>query len=219
MAEVNLLDSLPRNKREGRGRPVTQEDREIACRFGKEYFDGPRAQGYGGYVYDGRWKSVARRLKEYYQLSESASIVDIGCAKGFLLKDLKDVIPNGRLAGMDVSKYAIRNSMESIRPRLCVGNAKNLPWRSQSFDLVLSLNTIHNLDRPECRQALQEIQRVSRKFSYIVVDAYYNEGQRLKLLDWILTAKTFMHVEEWKQLFREVGYTGDYYWFILDSPE
>ena len=31
---------------------------------------------------------------------------------------------------------------------------------------------------------------------------------------WNLTAKTVMHVDEWKSFFAEVGYTGDYYWFI-----
>jgi ubiquinone/menaquinone biosynthesis C-methylase UbiE len=107
--------------------------------------------------------------------------------------------------------------VKSVRPMLCVGNARDLPWPDQSFDLVLAINTLHNLDIAECRKALREIQRVSRKAAYVVVDAYRNEGERERLLDWILTAKTFMHVEEWQRFFREAGYTGDYYWFTLDS--
>ena len=216
MTEINLLDSLPKTERKGRGRPVTPEDREIACRFGKEYFDGPRAQGYGGYVYDGRWRSVARRLKEYYHLGESCSIADIGCAKGFLLYDLKELMPKARVAGIDISEYACQNSMGSVRPVICAGNAKDLPWPDQSFDLVLSINTLHNLELSECRQALSEIQRVSREYAYVVVDAYRDEGQRQQLMDWILTAKTFMHVEEWKRLFQEARYMGDYYWFLME---
>ena len=31
---------------------------------------------------------------------------------------------------------------------------------------------------------------------------------------WNLTALTYMHVEDWKRLFNDVGYTGEYYWFI-----
>ena len=195
---------------------ATQADRELACRFGREYFDGPRTQGYGGYVYDGRWRPVARCLAEHYQLDESASILDVGCAKGFLLHDFMELLPKATLAGLDISEYAVLNAMERVRPLLRVGNAKELPWPDHSFDLVLAINTIHNLDLSECKQALREIQRVSRKYAYVVVDAYRTEGQRQRLLDWILTAKTFLHVEEWKKLFQEVGYSGDYYWFILE---
>lgn len=216
MGEVNLLDSLPQTKRTGRGRAVTQADREIACRFGQEYFDGPRAQGYGGYVYDGRWKAVARRLKEYYRLSDAASILDIGCAKGFLLHDLQELMPGARVAGIDISAYAHQHAMASVRAVRHLGNAKALPFLDKSFDLVLSINTLHNLDLAECRQALQEIWRVSRHYAYIVVDAYHTEEQKLRFLDWVLTAKTFMHVDEWKQFFQDAGYTGDYYWTILE---
>jgi len=210
------LDSLPQTQRQPRKGVASQADRDIACRFGKEYFDGPRTQGYGGYVYDGRWRSVARRLKEHYGLREAASILDVGCAKGFLLHDLKELLPGATIAGVDISEYAILNAMENIRSFLQIGNAKELPWPDHSFDLVLALNTIHNLELPECKQALREIQRVSRQHAYVVVDAYRTEKQRQQLLDWILTAKTFMHVDEWKQTFREASYTGDYYWFILD---
>lgn len=216
VAELNLLDSLPQTKRQPRQGVATQEDRDLASRFGQEYFDGPRTQGYGGYIYDGRWKPVARRFKEHYGLGESASILDIGCAKGFLLHDLKELLPRATVAGLDISEYAIHNAMESVRSFLRIGNAKELPWPDRSFDLVLAINTIHNLELPECRQALREIQRVSRKQAYVVVDAYRTEEQRQRLLDWILTAKTFMRVDEWERVFREVGYTGDYYWFILE---
>ena len=216
MSELNLLDSLPQTKRQSRAGVATQADREVACRFGREYFDGTRAQGYGGYVYDGRWKPVARRLKEHYGLADSAGILDIGCAKGFLLHDLRELMPHATLAGLDISEYALANAMESVRPVIRIGNAKELPWPDRSFDLVLAINTIHNLELPECMQALREIQRVTHKHAYVVVDAYRTAEQRQRLLDWILTAKTFMHVDEWKQVFKETGYTGDYHWFILE---
>ena len=217
MAEIDLLDTLPKIVRKGQREAVTSEDREIASRFGEEYFDGPRKQGYGGYVYDGRWKPVAQRLKEYYHLNPSSSVADIGCAKGFLLNDLKDLLPGLKFTGLDISEYAYRNSLHSVRPMLCIGNARDLPWPDRSFDLVLAINTLHNLELSECRHALQEIQRVSRGGAFVVVDAYRDKNERERLLDWILTAKTFLHVEDWKKLFREAGYTGDYHWFILDS--
>ena len=54
----------------------------LAKQFGKEFFDGDRKCGYGGYKYDGRWKSVVKRMKDRYNLSDNAAILDIGCAKG-----------------------------------------------------------------------------------------------------------------------------------------
>jgi ubiquinone/menaquinone biosynthesis C-methylase UbiE len=217
MAEINLLDSIPKIQRKGLRDAVTPEDRAIACRFGREYFDGPRKQGYGGYIYDGRWKPVAKRLRDYYHLDASSSLADVGCAKGFLLADLIDLLPGLQIAGLDISEYAYRNSLETVRPRIVIGNARDLPWRDGSFDVVLAINTLHNLEMAECRNALSEIQRVARRGAYVVVDAYRNEGEKERLVDWILTAKTFLHVDEWKKLFREAGYTGDYYWFILEA--
>ncbi|MBI1910262.1 MAG: class I SAM-dependent methyltransferase [Deltaproteobacteria bacterium] len=216
MGEINLLDSLPKTNRSSRGRVVTPADRKLACQFGKEYFDGPRTQGYGGYIYDGRWKPVAKRLKAYYHLPDSARVLDVGCAKGFLLHDLKELMPHLEIAGVDISQYAIQNSVENVRPFLSVGNANKIPWPDRYFDLVLSINTIHNLDLNNCKMAIREIQRVSKKYTYIVVDAYRDELEKQRLLDWILTAKTFMHVDKWENLFQETGYKGDYYWFLME---
>jgi hypothetical protein len=81
---------------------------------------------------------------------------------------------------------------------------------------VLSLNTIHNLPLDQCKQALREIQRVSRAHAFIVVDAWRTEEEHQRLQQWVLTAQTYMHVDDWGKLFREVGYTGDYFWFIVE---
>jgi ubiquinone/menaquinone biosynthesis C-methylase UbiE len=102
-----------------------------------------------------------------------------------------------------------------MRPFLQVGNARELPYESRSFDFVTGINVLHNLPLEECKQALREIQRVSRRWAFIMVDAYRTPEEKQRLEAWVLTCKTYMHVDEWKRLFDEVGYTGDYYWFIL----
>lgn len=218
MGELNLLSSYPRSKRpiEERARLMTAGIREVARLFGREYFDGDRLQGYGGYRYDNRWKPIAKQIADYYQLREGASVLDVGCAKGYLLHDFKDYLPHLTIAGIDISEYAIENAMETVKPFLRVGNAKELPYEDDSFDLVISINTIHNLPLEECKQALREIQRVTRKDAFITVDAWRTEEERKRLIKWNLTALTFMHVEDWKRLFEETGYTGDYYWFIAE---
>jgi ubiquinone/menaquinone biosynthesis C-methylase UbiE len=160
------------------------------------------------------WQPVIPTFQEYWNLDSNSSLLDVGCAKGFMLYDLSLLIPGITLAGIDVSQYAIENSVNEVRPLLSVANACNLPFDDNSFDVVISINTVHNLEREECAKALQEIERVSKGNSFITVDAYRNEEERKRMFDWNLTAKTIMSVDDWVIFFNEIGYTGDYYWFI-----
>ena len=216
--EINLLDTHPRVIRDYDKRLMekTPEVVIIAKQFGKEFFDGERRYGYGGYKYDGRWKSVAERMRVYHKLAPNASILDIGCAKGFLLHDFKELMPGCTVAGIDVSEYAISNAIASVKPFLKIASAEKLPFADKSFDLVISVTSIHNLPLERLKAALREIQRVCRGNSYITIDAWRNEKEKENLFKWVLTAETMMHVDEWKKLFDEVGYTGDYWWFIAD---
>lgn len=217
--EVNLLDLYPRSQRpiDERASLVTEEHRRIARQFGRAYFDGDRLTGYGGYSYHPRfWQATVRRFCDYYRLADDANVLDVGCAKGFMLHDFKEVMPRLTIAGVDISAYAIEQAIATVKPFLRIGDARELPFADRSFDLVISINTIHNLPPEDCKRALREIQRVSRKHAFITVDAWRTEDERQRLLKWNLTALTSMHVDDWKRLFGEVGYTGDYYWFIAE---
>ncbi len=218
MVEINLLDLYPKTFRDydKRAQEKTPEIIRVAKQFGRDFFDGDRKCGYGGYKYDGRWKSVVRRMKDYYKLADNAAILDIGCGKGFMLHDFKETMPDCAIAGIDISEYAIDNAMPSVKPFVKVGNAEVLPYPNKSCDLVISINSIHNLPLERLKTALKEVERVSRGHSYITVDAWRNEMERENLNKWVLTAETMMHVDDWKKLFKEVGYTGDYWWFIAD---
>jgi SAM-dependent methyltransferase len=219
MAEINLLDRYPRSKRQidERGASISEADRAVARRFGREFFDGDRLHGYGGYSYHPRfWQETVQRFRDYYQLEDGASVLDVGCAKGFMLYDFRQLLPRLRIAGIDVSMYALQNAKEELKGALAAATAEALPFPDDSFDLVISINSIHNLAPGDCRKALQEIQRVSRKHAFITVDAWRNDDERERMLKWNLTALTYMHVDDWKALFREVGYTGDYHWFIAE---
>jgi SAM-dependent methyltransferase len=219
MAEVNLMDRYPRSKRpiEERGQLVTDEDRAISRQFGFDYFDGDRRHGYGGYAYHPRfWQDTVKRFRDHYQLAPDARLLDVGCAKGFMLHDFAELMPGLRVAGVDISEYALANAMPDVKPRLARANAKDLPFADGSFDLVVSINTAHNLPLEECKQALREVQRVSRGRAFVVLDAWRDEAERQRLFKWVVTCRTAMHVDDWKALFAEVGYTGDYYWFIAE---
>ena len=147
-------------------------------------------------------------------MNKNSKILDVGCAKGFMLNDFKKAIPGITVAGVDISRYAISNSHSKIKKYLRVANAKKLPFLDNSFDAVISINTIHNLNRKECAQAIKEISRVSKKHSFITVDAYITKKEKKKMYDWNLTAKTIMSVKNWKKFFKLQKYSGEYFWFI-----
>jgi SAM-dependent methyltransferase len=220
MKEVNLLRTYPRAKRNVQARTDNKEEnRRIALQFGKEYFDGTREQGYGGYRYDGRWIPVARDIVEHFGLRAGDRVLDVGCGKGFLVKDLMKVCPGIEAYGLDISGYAVMNGEREVVGRLHQGNATRLPFPEQSFQAVVAINTIHNLDRADCIRALAEIERVAPGRGYVQVDAFRNEAERRLFEDWMLTAKTYGRPEDWKQIFREAGYRGDYFWTILEVEQ
>ncbi len=215
--EIDLLAKYPKVTRNLTARldAKTEEARAIGRQFAYDYFDGDRKHGYGGFTYQERfWKPVIPDLISHFKLSNESRVLDVGCAKGFFLHDLQLALPGVEVRGIDISEYAIENSIESVRSNVSVGDARDLKFEDDSFDLVISINTVHNLDRQDCAKALTEIQRVSGGKSFITVDAYRNELERERMEAWNLTALTMMSVSEWKEFFKEVGYDGDYYWFI-----
>lgn len=218
MKEVNLLRALPQVKRNIQARLEAKDPEvvKIAKQFGEMYFDGPRSYGYGGYYYDGRWLPVAKDIIEHFDLKAGHRVLDIGCAKGFLVKDLMTVCPGLEVFGIDISEYALKNCESEVIGRLHRGSADELPFPDKSFNAVISLNTLHNFKRDGVATALREIQRVSQGKSFIQVDSYRTPEQKSLFEDWVLTAEYHDYPDGWITLFQEVGYMGDYFWTILE---
>jgi SAM-dependent methyltransferase len=216
--EVNLLAGRPRGA--PRIRPdITEADRDIAKQFGRDYFDGDRQHGYGGYSYRPEyWVPVVQAMVERYGIAAGTKLLDIGSGKGFLLHALVEAVPGVEVLGLDISEYGVNESMPDVRSRIIRWTAEDLPFRDGFFDVVVSINTIHNLKLPACEQAVREIQRVKRPggHSYIQVDSWFNEDQRLAFERWQLTALTYFDPDGWKDLFARCGYTGDCYWTITE---
>lgn len=218
MAEIDLLAKLPRSKRDIKKRTEAQtpENIAIARQYGEAYFDGPREVGYGGYRYDGRWIPVARDIVARFGLKPGDRVLDIGCAKGFVVKDLMQVCPGLEAFGIDVSHYALMHCEPEVIGRLHLGSAETLPFPDKSFAAVLSINTLHNLDRAGCIRALREIERLAPGRAFVQVDSYRTPAQREIFLSWVLTAKFHDYPEGWRAVFAEAGYTGDWYWTIVE---
>jgi SAM-dependent methyltransferase len=183
---------------------------EIAGRFGEEYWDGDRRYGYGGYRYDGRWRPLAEKLAQRYCLQAGQRVLDVGCGKGFLLYELTQAVAGLKVAGIDISQYAIANAKAEVRWALNVAAADSLPFADDEFDLVISLGTLHNLGIAALWSALREIDRVSATGrGYIMVESFRNEREKANLLYWQLTCKSFYSVDDWIWVYTQAGYRGD----------
>ncbi len=189
---------------------------EVARRFDREFWDGKRNYGYGGYSYDGRWAVVAEKLIDRYKLSDGAKILDVGCGKGFLLYEFTRLLPGAMISGFDISSYALDNAKEEVKPNLFHHRAEEpLPFEDNEIDLTLSLTTLHNLPINNHAAALSEIERVSRK-KYITLDSYRNPAELYNLQCWALTCECFFTPDEWVWLFERFGYTGDYEFIFFE---
>ena len=217
MREINLLKSLPVSKRNVTARSTSKSKGKVkvARQYGRLYFDGPREYGYGGYNYDGRWKPVAKDIIDFFSLKPGDRVLDVGCAKGFLVKDLLALGIDAY--GIDISEYAITNSEPEVTGRLHVGNANNLPFPDNSFRAIISINTIHNLVKSECITALREIERLAPGRGFVQVDSYLTKEQEKIFKDWVLTAKFHGYPEDWLRIFVESGYSGYYFWTIINA--
>lgn len=220
MSEVNLLRKYPVSKRNisSRASAKTDDHIRISRQYGVDYFDGPREYGYGGYRYDGRWVVIAQDMIEHWGLKPGMRVLDVGCAKGFLVKDFMKACPGLECFGLDISEYAVKNCEPEVVGRLHIGNMVKLPFPDNSFDAVVCINTAHNLENGDCVNAIREIQRVTKNGNaYIQVDSYRTPEERDIFVDWVLTAYTHDYPDGWRSIFSEAGYTGDYYWTFINN--
>lgn len=182
----------------------------LAKSWGYDYWDGDRRINYGGYRYiAGRWTKVAQLLAEHYRLKPGSRILDVGCGKGFLLFELTQTVPGLDVRGLDISDYAIEHAKPEVKAKIDRGSAANLPYADKSFDLAISINTLHNLHNFELEKALRELERVA-KHKYLCVESYRTEEEKANLIYWQVTCEQFNTPAEWEWWFTLTGYTGDH---------
>ena len=183
----------------------------VAKKYNYDYWDGDRKYGYGGYRYINGYQSIlAKKLVKNYSLNENSKILEIGCGKGYLLYEIKKIVKNVKLYGLDISRYAINNAKNEIKKNIKIGDInKKMNFKNKFFDLVISINTLHNLKLSNLSKSLQEIERIG-KSKFICVESYRNEKEQFNLQCWALTAETLIDKNSWLWLFKTAGYTGDY---------
>lgn len=220
MGYIDFISELHKNTKRNYIERVIKYDKaqcaKVAKQYGYDYWDGDRKYGYGGYHYDGRWKIVAEKIVKYYNLKSGQSVLDVGCGKAYLLYEILQLVPGLIIKGIDISEYALANAKEEIKYCLQYGEAQNIPFEDNNFDLVLSLTTLHNLKVFDLKKAIQEIERVSKKHSYIMVESFRNDIEEVNMLYWQLTCSSYYSIEEWEWLYQEWGYTGDYSFIFFE---
>lgn len=220
MAYRDFISSLHKSTRRDYLERVVKHDKaecaQVAKRFDHDYWDGDRRYGFGGYKYDGRWRQVADELVAAYGIKPGMSVLDVGCGMGFLLYEITQVCPGVKISGIDISEYAIEHAKPEIRDFVQVANATSLPFADDSFDLVFSLNTLHNLYISDLAQAISEIERVGRGDKYLVVESYRNEQEKVNLMYWQLTCECFFAPAEWEWLLAKFGYRGDHSFIFFE---
>lgn len=220
MAYIDFVSELHKaTKRDYIGRVTSADKAEctiVAKQYGYDYWDGDRKYGYGGYQYDGRWRNVARKLADHYQLKSGQKVLDVGCGMAHLLYELTQAVSGLQVYGIDISQYALEHAKEEVRDRLQYGKAQNIPFNSNEFDLVISLATLHNLKVYDLKKAVQEINRVGKGNSYIMVESFRNDREEVNMLYWQLTCASYYSVDEWEWLYYQWGYTGDYSFIFFE---
>jgi len=212
-----LLDIItPMHRMTKRDYLARMVDDKVHCmlkakEYEADYWDGDRRYGYGGYRFmEGRWTPVAQKLVDIYGLKRDARILDVGCGKAYLLYELKKLLPDAEIVGFDISRHALAEAKEEVRPSLFRYRAQDrYPFGDKHFDLVISLTCLHNLRIFELETAVKEIERVG-KSKFIMVESYRNELEQFNLQCWALTCEAFYDTASWIWLYQHFGYTGDY---------
>ena len=188
----------------------------IAWELEKEYYDGDRNNGYGGFSYDGRWLKLLPDFIKRYKLNNNSKILDLGCKKGFIMKDLKILLPGAKVYGIEDHKYPIKNAEKEIKKNIIFSNYYEIPFKKDYFDLVIGFSSIYKYNFQDVVKTIREINRVSRK-SFFTVASYSNRKEKEIFDRWTLLGTTILSKKEWLELFRLLKYKGDYYFTTAKS--
>tara|TARA_B110001452_G_C15165873_1_gene405371 strand:- start:29 stop:691 length:663 start_codon:yes stop_codon:yes gene_type:complete len=186
-----------------------------AWELGKEYYDGNRLNGYGGFKYDGRWLKLLPKIIKKYKLNNKSRVLDLGCKKGFLLKDLNILLPGIKSYGIENHRYALKNAVK-CKSKLILSEYTKLPFKDKSLDFVIAFNSLYMQNLGDVIKSLKEIERVSKK-SYIILASGENDEERNKFYKWTLIGTSILLKREWKQLFKKIKFKGDYYFSSAKS--
>jgi len=182
--------------------------------FGYDYFDNPdNGVGYGGYSYDGRYADVAKRMVEHYRLKPGDRVLEIGCAKGYLLVEFHKL--GLEVAGLDASEYAVSNAHHNVHSHVHTGEAKSIPFPDDHFQLVIGKEVLPHVPRADLEQTVRECIRVSDGRLFFEIQCG-TTNKELEYMDaWDRTHQVCETPAWWEEMFMRVRYSGDVHYKVL----
>ena len=193
-------------------KPATIKKKISAWKKNKAFYDGSREDGYGGFKYDGRWLKILPKIIKRYKLNSSSRVLEIGCKKGFLVHDLKKLVPGISCTGIEDHLYPIKKCKKEVKKFIKYSNFTNLPFKKNSFDCIIAISSIYTYNFGDLLKIFNEIKRVSKNDKILITLASYENTRDLeKLLNWTTLSTVILKKKDWLKLFKEVGYKGDYF--------
>jgi len=193
-------------------KPMSINKKIIAWQKNKEFYDGSRQNGYGGFKYDGRWLKILPKIIKRYKLNSNSKVLEIGCKKGFLIYDLKKLIPGIKCVGIEDHKYPIKNCKKEVKKFIKLVNFTKLPFKNNSFDCVIAISSIYTYNFGDLLKIFSEINRVSKSNKNLITLASYKNMKDLEiLLNWTTLSTVILKKKDWIKLFKFMKYNGDYF--------
>ena len=197
--------------------PTSQHTADFLT-FGYDYFDNLHLGiGYGGYNYDGRYAGAAAEMCAYYKLHPGDKILEVGCAKGYVLVEFHKL--GMQVAGIDASTYAVNHAHPDISNFIQLGDICTLPFNDGTFDLVFGKDMLEHNPESEVREAILECMRVSKGPTFFEICVGRTSLELKYMKKWDATYKTVRPPKWWDSLFQELGFKGDVYYKVLIPEE
>ena len=218
MKKISLFENYSKNINQRllyRNARELISNKYIASLKGKDFYDGHRDQGMGGYKYDKRWSNVAFKLVEFFKLDNNSKILLVNAAKGYLLYELKKILPKAEIYGLEESKYAISKSKKEIKKYMMFHEGYKISFKNNYFDFIFAPGYIYEFSLKDIIKSLQELKRVSlnKKNIYITLGSYFNMSSFNKMKHWSLLGTTILKENEWEYILKKLNYKG-YYEFV-----
>ena len=206
MREFDALRGYPQPAEARRVNERTFASRLIASSRGPEFFDGDRANGYGGLKDDGRWAPIATAMAREYGLGADARVLQVQAEKGYLLAEFAKL--GMQVYGTETSDYARDCGVVRMEP----AEPHCLPFPGRHFDLVVAIGPVYTQTLGNAVKVVREIERVKTEAgnSFVTLGAYETEGDFWLMRSWSLLGETLLKRDDWRDLLRHAGYRGDY---------
>ncbi len=153
-------------------------------------------------------KKVTEMVKE----TGTKKVLDVGCGEGFIINHLQSEIDDIRITGIDIDQSVIDKGKELFPDlNLKIGDANNIDYSDNSFDLVLCMEMLEHTDNPAPTDTLKELKRVSSNYCIISVpnEPHFRICNLLRLRNITRLGNYKEHMNKWS--------TGSFKKLLIDA--